>query len=453
MQDVIPFIHSASDLLWSGLLFLLIGTHLFLTLRLLGIQRHIHRGIRLSISRDPQNTGDISPFAALATALAATIGTGNIVGVATAVTCGGPGAIFWMWITGVLGIATKYTEAVLSLFYRVRNADGSFSGGPMYVIQRGLHSKWLAALFAFFTILASFGIGSSVQSNSFTSALHEGFGIPHLWSAIIVTILTAISILGGVRSISRICVILVPFMGLFYISACLFLLVSHYETLPESISLIFHSAFNPEAAGGAFIGISVMQVARYGIARGLFSNESGMGSAPIIAASAKSRNPVRQGLISASGTFWDTVVICAITGLVIVNTGAFRISGEGLQLTQYAFDLIPFVGSKVLCISLTTFTFSTILGWYFYAEKCATYLWGGCAVLPYRICYVIATFLGGIFSLNLVWSLGDIFNGLMAIPNLISLLLLSGIAVRLTRIYLWNNRLNANAPTPSGRKQ
>ncbi|MBP5306822.1 MAG: sodium:alanine symporter family protein [Paludibacteraceae bacterium] len=452
MQELTLLIKSLSDHLWMVLMFILIGTHLFLTVRLLGIQRYILRGIRLTAEKDAQHSGNISPFAALATSLAATIGTGNIVGVATAVTLGGPGAIFWMWITGVFGIATKYTEGVLALFYRIRQPDATFSGGPMYVIDRGLKCRWLAVLFAFFTILASFGIGSSIQCNSLTAALHEGFDIPPFWAALVVAILTAASILGGVRGIARICVVLVPLMGIFYIATCILLLVWQYETIPDSILLILHSAFDPQAAGGAFAGMGVMQAARYGIARGLFSNESGLGSAPIIAATAQSSNPVRQALISATGTFWDTVVICAITGLVIVNTGAFNQPGEGLQVTEHAFATISTFGSKLLCIALTTFTFSTILGWYIYAEKSIDFLWGRTAILPYRIVYVIATFLGGIFSLEFVWSLGDIFNGLMALPNLISLLLLSGIAVRLTRIYLWNNRLQVPAPSSFERK-
>lgn len=434
MQQFTDIISAIADFLWGWpLLIMLLGTHLFLTFRLAFIQRHIHKGIKMSVKPEEKNTGDISPFSALATSLAATIGTGNIVGVATAVSMGGPGAIFWMWITGIFGIATKYTESLLSVYYRVKNADGTYSGGPMYVIERGLHCKWLAVLFAAFTVLASFGIGSSIQANSMTAALNYGFGMSPLYCSIIVTIGVGAVIIGGIKSISNVCRALVPFMGFFYIIGCIALLILCHENLASSIGLIIDSAFNPSAAGGAFAGMSIIMTARYGVARGLFSNESGLGSAPIVAASAQTSTPVKQAMISATGTFWDTVVVCALTGLVIVNTGVWNNGGEGMSMTKEAFSQIPVVGGYFLCVALVTFTFSTILGWYLYAEKCVQYLFGNKGILPYRVIYLITVFLGGILSLKLVWALGDIFNGLMALPNLVSLILLSGLAAWLTK--------------------
>lgn len=434
MQQFTDIISAIADFLWGWpLLIMLLGTHLFLTFRLAFIQRHIHKGIKMSVKPEKKSTGDISPFSALATSLAATIGTGNIVGVATAVSMGGPGAIFWMWITGIFGIATKYTESLLSVYYRVKNADGTYSGGPMYVIERGLRCKWLAVLFAIFTVLASFGIGSSIQANSLTAALNYGFGMSPLYCSIIVTIGVGAVIIGGIKSISSVCKALVPFMGFFYIIGCVALLVLGHENLASSIGLIIDSAFNPSAAGGAFAGMSIIMTARYGVARGLFSNESGLGSAPIVAASAQTSTPVKQAMISATGTFWDTVVVCALTGLVIVNTGVWNNGGEGMSMTKEAFSQIPVVGGYFLCVALVTFTFSTILGWYLYAEKCVQYLFGNKGILPYRVIYLITVFLGGILSLKLVWALGDIFNGLMALPNLVSLILLSGLAAWLTK--------------------
>ncbi|MCM8872112.1 MAG: sodium:alanine symporter family protein [Paludibacteraceae bacterium] len=434
MQQFTDIISAIADFLWGWpLLIMLLGTHLFLTFRLAFIQRHIHKGIKMSVKPEKKSTGDISPFSALATSLAATIGTGNIVGVATAVSMGGPGAIFWMWITGIFGIATKYTESLLSVYYRVKNADGTYSGGPMYVIERGLRCKWLAVLFAIFTVLASFGIGSSIQANSLTAALNYGFGMSPLYCSIIVTIGVGAVIIGGIKSISSVCKALVPFMGFFYIIGCVALLIIGHENLASSIGLIIDSAFNPSAAGGAFAGMSIIMTARYGVARGLFSNESGLGSAPIVAASAQTSTPVKQAIISATGTFWDTVVVCALTGLVIVNTGVWNNGGEGMSMTKEAFSHIPVVGGYFLCVALVTFTFSTILGWYLYAEKCVQYLFGNRGITPYRIIYLITVFLGGILSLKLVWALGDIFNGLMALPNLVSLILLSGLAAWLTK--------------------
>ncbi|MCR4620330.1 MAG: sodium:alanine symporter family protein [Paludibacteraceae bacterium] len=442
MESISQFIISFSDWLWGGfLIVILMVTHVFLTLRLGFIQRHLLKGIRLTISKEKKEKGDISPFSALMTALAATIGTGNIVGVATAVALGGPGAVLWMWFTGVFGIATKYAESLLSVHFRIKNADGSFSGGPMYVIERGLHCKWLAAIFSLLVIISSFGIGASVQSNSFSAALQESIGsesAAFTWiTATVLTLVVGVIILNGLKGVSRICKALVPLMGFLYVVGCIVLLVLNYQTLPSTLRLIITSAFDPEAAGGGFVGLSIVYVARYGVARGLFSNESGMGSAPIIAASAQTNNPVRQALVSATGTFWDTVVICALTGLVIVNSGQYADSSlQGMQITQAAFRQIPFLGDQFICIALITFSFSTLLGWYIYAEKSAQYLFGNKSLLPYRICFLLSVFAGCIMSINVVWSLGDIFNGLMAIPNLISLLVLSPLIVKLTKKYI-----------------
>lgn len=399
--------------------------------------------VRLSIKKDPGSKGEISQFSALATSLAATIGTGNIVGVATAVALGGPGAVFWVWITGVLGIATKYGEGLLAVKYRKRNPDGSFSGGPMYALEYGLKSKFLAVLFAVFTAIAAFGIGASVQANALASTLTGSFGWNKWYIGMALFFLTGLIIIGGIKSIARICNKLVPFMAVFYVTGCLIILVLGYDTLLASLGLIVKSAFTGHAAIGGFAGSTIMMAARYGVARGLFSNESGLGSAPIVAAAAKTKNPVRQALVSSSGTFWDTVVICALTGLVLVNTGAWHSGKEGVQITRHAFELaFHGYGGYFLSISLVTFSFSTIIGWAYYAEKSVEYLWGMKSVLYYRVVYLLTVFAGAVLSIDIVWNLGDIFNGLMAIPNLICLLLLSGVIVAETRKYLWNGSLD-----------
>lgn len=443
MQQFAQIVSDIANFMWGWpLLVLLLGTHIFLTVRLKFIQRYIGKAIKISVCKDKTSKGDISQFGALATALAATIGTGNIVGVATAVSLGGPGAVLWTWLTGVLGISTKYAEGLLAVKYRRHNADGSYSGGPMYALEYGVGSKPLAVLFALFTALAALGIGSSIQANSLSCALHDGFGFDPQYIAIVVCALSAAVLLGGIKSIGNVCRVFVPFMAIFYIIGCLVILISGYDTLGSTISLIVHSAFTPQAASGGFAGSTVIMTARYGVARGLFSNESGMGSAPIVAAAAQTKNPVRQALVSSTGTFWDTVIVCALTGLVIVNTGAWTCGGEGMQVTKAAFEHIHTFGGLFLCISLVTFTFSTILGWSYYAERAVEYLFGKKAILYYRIIYLASVYAGCVLSLDLVWSLGDIFNGLMAIPSLISLLVLSGVVVKETKKYLWENRLD-----------
>lgn len=437
MDKLEALLGTLSNWAWGPpMLVLLFGTHLFLTVRLGFIQRYIGRAIRLSWTRSDEGAGDISHFAALMTALAATIGTGNVVGVATAIAAGGPGAVLWMWLTGVFGIATKYGEALLAVKYRVTMPDGSMAGGPMYVLERGLKCRWLGLLFAAFTVLASFGIGNMVQANSVAALVRETTGISPWITGIVMTVLTAVVILGGIRSIARTCTKLVPFMAIFYVLGCLVLLAVGWRTIPATIELILSSAFTGHAAVGGFLGAGMREAMRYGIARGLFSNESGMGSAPIVAAAAQTRNPVRQALVSSTGTFWDTVVICAITGIVLVNSGAWTQGLNGAAMTKAAFAAIPVIGPLVLTVGLLTFVFSTILGWSYYGEKAAEYLLGPRAIKPYRLLWVAAVMLGAVTTLPMVWSFADIANALMAIPNLIALIALSGVIAAETRAHL-----------------
>lgn len=451
MEQLDNIIKSIADFLWGPpLLILLLGTHLFMTFRLRFIQRRIGTGIRLSISKDSSGEGDVSQFGALTTALAATIGTGNIVGVATAVALGGPGAVFWCWLTGVLGIATKYSEGLLAVKYRVKTSDGTMLGGPMYALERGLKMKWLAVLFCIFTAIAAFGIGNTTQANSISTMMLETFNVPTYVTGLILMVLTGIVVIGGVKWIASVCEKLVPFMAFFYVVGCMIILGINHQFILPALKMIITSAFTPTAAGAGFLGASVMMAARYGIARGLFSNESGLGSAPIVAAAAKTKNPVRQALVSSTGTFWDTVVICAITGIVIVSSIIANPNidqTQGAKLTKAAFGQIPVIGPIVLTVGLLTFVFSTILGWSYYAEKAVEYLFGKKAIKPYRIIYVIAVFVGSVASLSVVWNLADCFNALMAIPNLIAVLLLSGVVAAETKKYLWDNRLDEEDTT------
>jgi AGCS family alanine or glycine:cation symporter len=417
-------------------LILLFGTHIYLTIRLKFIQRFIGKAIKLSFSRKAEGTGDISHFGALMTALAATIGTGNIVGVATAVAAGGPGAVLWMWLTGVFGISTKYAEAVLAIKYRITTKNGQMAGGPMYALEHGLKQKWLAVLFAIFTAIAAFGIGNMVQANSVATLVKDTMNLSPWVTGSIMTVITAFVILGGIKSIARACEALVPFMAIFYILGCLIILGFTYHQIPQTLALIFKSAFTGQAALGGFLGAGMKEAIRYGIARGLFSNESGLGSAPIVAAAAQTKNPVRQALVSSTGTFWDTVVVCALTGLVIVNTGAWSFGGKGAEITKHAFANIPVIGPLVLTVGLLTFVFSTILGWSYYGEKAVEYLLGTRAIKPYRYLWVVAVMVGSVVSLQIVWSFADIANGLMAVPNLISLLFLTPVIVAETKQHL-----------------
>ena len=446
MGQLNTFFADLSSMLWGWpMMILLLGTHIFLTVRLRFPQRKIFTAIKLSVTRDPDATGDVSQFGSLATALAATIGTGNIIGVATAVSLGGPGAVLWCWLTGVFGIATKYSEGLLAIKYRIKTADGKMLGGPMYALERGLGWKWLAVLFAAFTALASFGIGSTVQANAMSVMTFESYGVPQWLTGLVVCSLLAAVVFGGVKIIARVCGLLVPFMALFYVIGCIIILVINGPYLLPAIKLIVHSALSPEAAGGGFVGSGVMLAARYGIARGLFSNESGLGSAPIVAAAAQTRNPVRQALVSSSGTFWDTVVICAMTGLVIVSSILAYPDidyANGATLTKAAFAKIPYIGTSLLSVGVVTFAFSTAIGWCYYGERAVEYLAGKRTMLAYRIVYLISVFLGSVVGLSLVWNIADCMNAFMAIPNLLSLVFLSGVLVSETRKYLWNNKLD-----------
>ena len=445
MDYINTFFCTLSSLLWGWpMIILLLGTHMFLTIRLRFPQRWLPTAIRLSVEHDKSDKGDVSQFGALATALAATIGTGNIIGVATAVSLGGPGAVFWCWLTGVFGISTKYSEALLAIKYRVRGDCGRMLGGPMYALERGLGWRTMAVLFAVFTAIASFGIGSTVQSNAISTMLDASYGIPAEMSGGVLTLLVAAVILGGVKSISRVCSAIVPFMALLYVVGCIYILYVNVHYVLPALRLIVVSAFSSEAIGGGFAGGSVLLAARYGIARGLFSNESGLGSAPIVAAAARTRNPVRQALVSSTGTFWDTVVICALTGIVIVSSIIAYPDidyKDGAELTKMAFGKIPAVGSAILSFGLVTFAFSTILGWSYYGERAVEYLKGKHWMKMYRVLFIAAVFAGSVANLTVVWNVSDCMNALMAIPNLLSLLFLNGIIVHETRKYLWRGRL------------
>jgi len=437
MQAIGNILGQVSGYVWGyPLIILLFGTHIFLTIRLRFPQRYLWKAIKYSFTKTREGEGDVSHYGALVTALAATIGTGNIVGVATAVAAGGPGAVLWMWLTGVFGISTKYAEAFLSVKYRIKTANGMMAGGPMYVLERGLNAKWLGILFAFFTAVAAFGIGNMVQANSISVLVKDTYGISPWISGAIMTVLTAVVIIGGIKSIAKWCEKLVPFMAVFYVVGCLVLLAIGWETIPSTVALICKSAFTGQAAIGGFLGAGIKEAIRFGVARGLFSNESGLGSAPIVAAAAQTKTPLRQALVSSTGTFWDTVVVCLMTGLVVVNSGEWKNGLDGAMLTKTAFSEMKVVGPIILSIGLLTFVFSTILGWEYYGEKAAEYLFGNRSVVPYRWMWIGAVMIGSVVPLPSVWSFADIANGLMAIPNLVSLLLLSGLVMRETKTHL-----------------
>ena len=455
MLDTINNIVGAvNGVVWGWpMIILLLGTHVFLTIRTGFIQRHtIARGIKLSVTKDPDAEGEVSNFGALTTALAATIGTGNIIGVGTAIAIGGPGAVLWCWLTGVFGIATKYAESYIAVKYRVKTEDGRMQGGAMYALERGLNMKWLGMLFAILAGFASFGIGCATQVNAIATVCKENFGIP-LWSVgVIVAILTAIVIFGGIKSIASVCEKLVPFMAVFYVLGCIIILGMNHDFIIPAIVTICKLAFAPGAAAGGLVGTGIMMAIRYGVARGLFSNESGLGSAPIAAAAAQTRNPVRQALVSSTGTFWDTVVVCAMTGLVLVSTimknpniNADQIDNGGV-LTSLAFGQIPVIGPVILTLGIISFAYSTILGWAYYGERCVEYFAGKMGLIPYRILYIAVAAIAPIVALDLVWLIADTLNALMAIPNLIAVLLLSNTMVADTKKYI--NNLDAKDDTP-----
>ena len=441
MDALKNFFDTLGGWVWGpAMLVLLVGTGVWLTLMLRGLQFSM-LWFALKQAFKPHgkkedgsdHEGDISHFGALMTALSATIGTGNIAGVATAVVLGGPGAVFWMWITAIFGMATKYGEGVLAVKYRVVNKKGEMSGGPMYYIERGLNMKWMALLFALFGTIASFGIGSSVQSNSVAMSIKSSFNIDPWITGVILTVLTGIVILGGIKSIAKAASIIVPFMAIFYVLGGLVIIVLHIDMLWPAIDKILTEAFNFRAAAGGMAGAAI----RYGVARGVFSNEAGMGSAPIAAAAAKTDHPVRQGLVSMTGTFLDTIIVCSITGIVLVMGILSNQSpaGEtGAALTTHTFNnMLPGPGGWIVTFGLIFFAYSTILGWCYYGEKCAAYVFGDGFVPAYRVIYVITVMLGTVASLDLVWSAADTFNGLMAIPNLIALLLLSKVILKETK--------------------
>ena len=463
MWDAISAVmNSFNDFLWGWfMIILLLGTHIFLTIRTKFVQRKTFKAIKLSVTKDPDSDGDISPFQALATALASTIGTGNIIGVGTAIALGGPGAVLWCWLTGVFGIATKYSESLIGVKYRVKTSDGRMLGGAMYALERGFKfktlGKILAVLFALFALLASFGIGSGVQVNAISNIMNNTFdlGTVNLFGqdasvisiivGVLVAAITAVVIFGGIKSISRVCELLVPFMAVFYVLGCLIILGMNFDVLGKTFEMIFQDAFSLKSVAGGFLGSSLMLAARYGIARGLFSNESGMGSAPIVASAAQTRNPVRQAMISSTGTFWDTVVVCLMTGLVLVSSiiknPAIDVS-DGGDLTYKAFQQIPVIGTPILVIGIAAFAYSTILGWSYYGERCVEYLFGRGGMITYKLIFVFILLIGPVIKLDLVWTMADIFNALMSIPNLIAVVVLSPVVVKETNYYLYGNRLD-----------
>ncbi|MED4204628.1 sodium:alanine symporter family protein [Neobacillus mesonae] len=431
------FLNWLSGIVWGPpTLILIVGTGLLLTLRLGFYQFFsLPYALKLAFSKKDQDhtsEGDISHFQSLMTALAATIGTGNIAGVATAVVLGGPGAVLWMWVTALVGMATKYAEAILAVKYRTVGKNGLMAGGPMYYIEKGLGWKWLAVLFALFGSIAAFGIGSSVQSNSVAAAVENSFGLNPWITGIILTIFTALVILGGIQSIGRVTSIFVPFMAIFYVLGGLAIIVMNLDLVPHALGLIFSDAFSGQAVAGGAIG----SVIRYGVARGVFSNEAGMGSAPIAAAAAKTDHPGRQALISMTGTFLDTIVVCSITGITLVMGGMFMDNKlTGAALTTETFNMLLPGGGWIVTIGIILFAYSTVLGWAYYGEKCFEYLFGNKSITIYRVVYVATVLIGAGMNLGLVWTIADIFNALMAIPNLIGLVFLSGVVVAETRSF------------------
>lgn len=440
MED---FIDAANGVIWGPvMLALILGTGIYLTIGLKGrTLTHIPHAFRLLFrGRTGSGEGEISPFNALMTALSSTIGTGNIAGVATAVGIGGPGALFWMWCTATVGIATKYAEAVLAVNYRETDDTGKKVGGPMYYIKNGLGPKWrwLGGMFAFFGAIAGFGLANTVQSNAVSQVLLETYSIPTIYSGIIMMVLVALVLLGGLKRIAEVAGRLVPAMALLYISSAAIILMLNYDKVPSALMLIVDSAFNGVAAAGGFAGATVSMALRMGVARGIFSNEAGLGSAPIAHAAAETDSPVRQGTIAMLGTFLDTLVVCTMTGLVLVVSGVWSGEAEGANMTLTAFDAnLPF-GGDILTTCIVLFAFTSILGWSYYGERCAEFLLGPSVILPFRALWVFGVFLGTQMTLGLVWKISDALNGLMALPNLIALVLLAPVVFRLTHEYYAN---------------
>ncbi|MDF2950904.1 MAG: hypothetical protein K0S18_487 [Anaerocolumna sp.] len=430
MNEIFLLIEKINKIVWGApLLIILMGTHIFFTFRLNFVQKKIGRGIRLSVSTSSDLEGETSSFAALTTTLAATLGVGNIIGVSTAVAFGGPGAILWCWITGVLGMATTYAECYFGVLYRRKTKDGSYLGGPMYTLEHALNSKILPVLLGFLILVASYGVGCSTQANSISKTASTLWGISPYLSGMVAALITGLVIVGGVKAVASFCMKLVPAMGAFYIIACIILLVMNRHFLLPATGLILRSAFLPQAMAGGFIGSTIKLAARYGISRGLFSNEAGLGTAAIAAASAKTKNPHDQALISMSATFWDTVVMCGITGLVIVSNMIKNPSSiDGLSPGEYttaAFRQIPYVGEYVLGLAIIAFAVATLIGWSYFGEKAVLYLFGKDGIGAYRLCYIIMVFVGAILSLELVWELSDFINAFIIIPNILSIIILN----------------------------
>jgi alanine or glycine:cation symporter, AGCS family len=448
MEMLEAFVEQINAIVWGPLMLVLIlGVGLFLSLglRLMPILK-LGTGLRLmwqgrSANADERTQGEIPPFQALMTALSATVGTGNIAGVATAVFLGGPGALFWMWMTALVGMATKFSEAVLAVRYREVDEKGNHVGGPMYYIKNGLGSKWkwLGVIFAIFGALAGFGIGNTVQANSVADVLQVNFGLPTWASGVTMMILVGLVLIGGIKRIGLVASALVPFMAISYLIAGLIVLAINAAVLPQAFALVFTHAFTPAAAEGGFAGAAVWAALRFGVARGIFSNEAGLGSAPIAHAAAQTNSPVRQGLVAMLGTFIDTIIICTITGMVILTSGAWTSGETGAALTSAAFAMaLPGIGSYLVALALAIFAFTTLIGWSFYGERCAEFLFGVKVIIPYRVLWVLAIPLGATLNLGLVWLVADTLNAMMAIPNLIALAFLSPVVFKLTREYFAN---------------
>jgi AGCS family alanine or glycine:cation symporter len=456
MSDFHAWMDSLNSFVWGpAMLVLILGTGLYLQIRLGGMPiRRIGTGLKLvwrGRTGDADGHGEVSPFAALMTTLAATIGVGNIAGVATAIALGGPGALFWMWMTALVGMATKYAEVVLAVHYRERDADGRWVGGPMYAIRRGLGPRWawLGAAFALFGGLAGFGIGNMVQANSIAAAMQTSFGVTPLVTGVVIFVLTAAVVLGGIKRISAVANWLVPFMAIAYILAALIVLVFNAAQIPEAFRFIVGNAFTPTSAVGGFAGAAVMAGIRYGVARGIFSNEAGLGTAGIAQAAGVSSSPVRSGMIGMMGTFFDTLVVCTMTGLAIVVSGAWTSGESGASLTQLAFQsAMPGFGDEIVAVALAVFALTTIFGWGYYGERCWQFLVGRWAITPFRWLWTFAVFVGAVTQLDLVWQIADTLNALMAIPNLISLLLLAPVVVKLTREQIGGVEMAAREAPP-----
>ena len=447
MEAFESFISSINALVWGPpMLVMILGVGLFLSigLKLMPVLK-LRAGFQLMLKgrTGAESEGEIPPFQALMTALSATVGTGNIAGVATAVFLGGPGALFWMWLTALVGMATKYSEAVLAVRFREVDERGAYTGGPMYYIRNGLGKKWawLGVLFAIFAAVAAFGIGNTVQANSVADVLETNFNLPHWVTGLVLMALVGLVLIGGIKRIGQVASALVPFMAIAYVLVGLMVLAINANQIPNAIAMVFTHAFSPVAAEGGFAGAAVWAAVRFGVARGIFSNEAGLGSAPIAHAAAQTKSPINQGMVAMLGTFIDTIIVCSITGLVIISSGAWTSGETGAALTSLAFETgLPGFGNYVVAISLATFAFTTIIGWSFYGERCIEFLFGVKAIVPYRVVWILAIPVGATINLGLIWLIADTLNAMMALPNLVALLLLSPVVFKLTREHFEKER-------------